>query len=153
MSDLRTNAQRVTNPGGPLELLEISNPSWAEPLRIANDTVDWESQGVPYIAAPFGFTTPEDIEGSHPQLRLAVDNVGRGITDSLETLQPGSVTMARLIVVDRLTPNVHRHVYRMPLTSVQCTPATATATASADIWMRQMACKRVMNAHNLPGIF
>lgn len=150
---LRENNQRVTNPGGPLELLEVTNPSFSEPMRIANDVVDVISQGISYIGIPFRFTLPEDISGTHPQLRLQLDNVGRGITDELESLQPGSVTMARLIVVDRETPDVHAHVYHLPLSSVQCTPTTATATASADFWMRQMACKVVMDPHHLPGIF
>lgn len=150
---LRTNNQRVTNPGGPLELLEITNPSFSESMRIANDVVDVISQGISYIGIPFRFTTPEDIDGTHPQLRLQLDNVGRGITDELESLLPGSKTMARLIVVDRQTPDVHAHVYHLPLSSVQCTPTTATAAASADIWMRQMACKVVMDPHHLPGIF
>lgn len=150
---LRTNNQRLTNPGGPLELLEITNPSFSEAMRICNDLVDVVSQGVSYIGIPFGFVLPEDVDGSQPQLQLQMDNVGRGITDELESLLPGSKTMARLIVVDREAPDVHAHVYYLPLSSVQCTPTTATATASADVWMRQMACKVVMDPHHLPGIF
>lgn len=150
---LRTNAQRVTNTSGTVELLELSNPGWPEPLRIANSSEAVESQGVTYVAAPFGFTLPEDSDGINPNLKLQVDNVGRGITDSLEQVAPGSVTMARLIVADRSTPDVHEHVYRLPVTNVHCTTAVATATATADLWMRQAACKRIMNPQRLPGIF
>lgn len=150
---LHTNAQRVTNPGGSLELLEVTNPSFSEPMRIANEVEDIVSQGVAYIGVPFRFTLPEDVSGSNPQLRLQLDNVGRGITDELERLQPGSVTMARLIVVDRTALDVHAHVYYLPLSSVQCTPTVATATAGADYWMRQSACRQVMDPHYLPGIF
>ena len=152
-SVLHTNNQRVTNPGGELELLEVTNPSFSEPMRICNDVVDVVSQGVAYIGVPFRFTLPEDTKDSNPQLRLQLDNVGRGITDELERRQPGSVTMARLIVVDRTAPDVHAHVYYLPLTNVGVTPTVATATASADYWMRQSACKQIADPHHLPGIF
>ncbi len=122
-------------------------------MRICNAVEDMVSQGVPYIGIPFRFTLPEDVEGTHPQLRLQLDNVGRGITDELERLQPGSVTMAKLIVVDRAEPDVHAHAYFLPLTNVSVTPTVATATASADFWMRQSACKQIADPHHLPGIF
>ena len=153
MTALNTNAQRVTNPGGPLELLEVTNPGFSEPMRICNDVEDVVSQGIAYIGIRFRFTLPEDAEGSNPQLRLQLDNVGRGITDELERRQPGSVTMAKLIVVDRTAPDVHAHTYYLPLTNVSVTPTVATATASADYWMRQSACKQVADPHHLPGIF
>lgn len=150
---LHTNNQRVTNPGGPLELLEVTNPSFSEPMRICNDFEDVVSQGVAYIGIPFRFTLPEDAKDANPQLSLELDNVGRGITDELERLQPGSVTMARLIVVDRTALDVHAHVYFLPLTNVNVTPTVASAKASADYWMRQSACKQIADPHHLPGIF
>ena len=153
MTALNTNAQRVTNPGGPLELLEVSNPGFTEPMRICNDVQDVYSQGIAYIGIRYRFTLPEDAEGTNPQLRLQLDNVGRGITDELERRQPGSVTMAKLIVVDRTAPDVHAHGYYLPLTNVSVTPTVATATASADYWMRQSACKQIADPHHLPGIF
>ncbi|SFE88824.1 DUF1833 family protein [Paracidovorax wautersii] len=153
MTALRTNSQRVTNPGGSMELLEIANPGFSEPMRICNDVEDVVSQNVPYIGIPFRFTLPEDVSGANPQLRLQLDNVGRGITDELERRQPGSVTMAKLIVVDRTEPDVHAHVYYLPLTNVSVTPTVATATASADYWMRQSACRQIADPHHLPGIF
>lgn len=145
--------QRITNTVGHIELLEITNPSFSGPMRIANDAQDWASQGQSYIGIPFGFTLPEDVSGSAPRMKLAMDNVGRGITDELERLQPGSVTMARLIVVARDTPDVHEHVFWLPLTQVSVTSTSAQATASVDELMRQAACKQIANPFTLPGIF
>lgn len=145
--------QRITNPVGHIELLEITNPSFSGPMRIANDVQDWASQGQSYIGIPFGFTLPEDVSGSAPRMKLAMDNVGRGITDELERLQPGTVTMARLIVAARDTPDVHEHVFWLPLTQVSVTSTSAQATASVDELMRQAACKQMANPFTLPGIF
>lgn len=145
--------QRITNPTGHVDLLEITNPSFSGPMRIANDVQDWDSQGQGYIGLPFGFTLPEDVSGSAPRLKLAMDNVGRGLTDELERLQPGTITMAKLIIVARDTPDVHEHVFWLPLTQVTVTSTTAQATASVDELMRQAACKQIANPFTLPGIF
>lgn len=145
--------QRVTDVVSHVELLEITNPSFSGPMRICNDVQDFVSQGVPYIGLPFGFTLPEDQSGSAPRMKLAMDNVGRGISDELERLLPGTTTMARLIVVARDTPDVHEHVYWMPMTGVSVSGTTAQATCGVDELMRQAACKQVANPFTLPGIF
>ena len=145
--------QRITNTVGHVELLEVTNTSFSEPMRICNDVQDFESQGVAYIGLPFGFTLPEDESGKAPSMRLALDNVGRGITNELERLRPGTTTMARLIVVARDTPDVHEHVFWLPVVAVSLSGATAEATCGVDELMRQSACKQVANPFTLPGIF
>ena len=149
----RENNQRVTNPTGPLELLEITNPAFSAPLRIANDADSWVSQGVTYVASAFGFKLPEDTNGAAPRMRLSISNVGAGLTDELESLPPGTRTMAKLIIIDRGAPDVHEHIYWLPITSVSCTPSEVSATAGVDEAMRQPACRQVANPHTLPGIF
>lgn len=149
----REKNQRITNDTGHVELLEITNPSFSDPMRIVNDLEDFNSQGLNYIALPFGFTLPEDVTGSAPRMKLAMDNVGRGLTDELEKLLPGSTTMAKLIIVARDTPNIHEHVFWLPLTQVTVTSTSAQATAGVDDLMRRSACKQIANPFTLPGIF
>ena len=145
--------QRITNTVGHVELLEITNPSFSEPMRICNDVQDFESQGKAYIGLPFGFTLPEDKSGTAPRMALALDNVGRGITDELERLKPGTTTMAKLIVVARDTPDVHEHVFWLPMNSVSLSGATAQATCGVAEMLAQPACKQVANPFTLPGLF
>lgn len=149
----REHNQRITNPTGPLELLEITNPAFTEPLRIANDVVDWISQGQTYIGLNFSFRLPDDVSGSAPRMQISLGNVGTGLTDELESLPPGTNTMAKLIIIDRGQPDVHEHVFWLPITRVVCTPSEITATAGVDEAMRQAACRQVANPHTLPGIF
>ncbi|WP_159913017.1 DUF1833 family protein [Pantoea sp. 18069] len=144
--------QRITNDVGHVELLEVTNPSFSGPMRICNDVQDFVSQGLDYIGLPFGFTLPEDQSGSAPRMKLVMDNVGRGISDELERLLPGTATMARLIIVARDTPDVHEHVFWLPMTGVTVNGATAQATCGVDALMRQSACKQVANQFTLPGI-
>lgn len=153
MTLFRERNQRITNPVGHIELLDITNPSFSGPMRIANDVQDFMSQGVSYIGIPFGFTLPEDVSGSAPRMKLVMDNVGRGVSDELERLLPGTTTMAKLIIVARDTPDVHEHVFWLPITQVSISGATAQATCSVDELMRQAACKQIANPFTLPGIF
>lgn len=153
MTAFRTRNQRLTNDVGHVELLEVTNPSFSEPMRICNDVQDFVSQGIGYIALPFGFTLPDDVSGQAPRMRLVMDNVGRGVSDELERLLPGTVTMAKLIIVARDTPDVHEHVYWLPITSVSISGASAQASCSVDELMRQAACKQIANPFTLPGAF
>lgn len=153
MSRFSERNQRITNDVGHIELLEITNPSFSGPMHICNDVQDFVSRGVAYIGIPFGFTLPDDVSGQAPRMRLTMDNVGRGISDELERLLPGSQTMARLSVVARDTPDVHEHDFWLPLTQVSISGASAHATCSVDELMRQSACKQIANPFTLPGIF
>lgn len=153
MTQFHERNRRITNTVGHVELLEVTNPGFTDPMRIANDVQDFVSQGVSYIGIPFGFTLPEDVSGSAPRMKLAMDNVGRGLTDELERLTPGSITMAKLIVVARDTPDVHEHTFWLPLTQVSVTSTSAQATAGVDELMRRAACRQVANPFTLPGIF
>lgn len=153
MSEFRTRNQRITNTVGHVELLEVTNPSFSGPMQIVNDVQDFVSQGVTYIGLPFRFTLPDDVSGQAPRMQLTMDNVGRGISDELERLLPGTTTMAKLIIVARDTPDVHEHVFWLPITSVSISGASAQATCSVDGLMRQAACKQIANPFTLPGIF
>jgi len=149
----RENNQRVTNPSGPIELLEITNPSFSAPLRIANDVIDWTSQSQVYAASNFGFKLPEDVNQGSPRMQLNISNVGNGLTDELENIEVGTKTMAKLIIIDRGSPDVHQHVYWLPIVNVTSTPSDITATAGVDEAMRQSACRQRATPHTLPGIF
>ena len=153
MTQFRERNQRLTNTVGHVELLEVTNPSFSGPMHICNDVQDFTSQGVTYIALPFAFTLPDDVSGQAPRMQLVMDNVGRDISTELERLLPGTTTMARLIIVARDTPDVHEHVFWMPLTGVSINGSSARATASVDELMRQAACKQIANPFTLPGIF
>ena len=153
MTTFSERNQRINNDVGHVELLEVTNPSFSEPMRICNDVQDFVSQGVSYIGLPFGFTLPDDVSGQAPRMQLKMDNVGRGVSDELERRQPGTTTMAKLIIVPRDMPDTHEHVFWLPMSSVSISGASATATCSVDELMRQSACKQVANQFTLPGVF
>ena len=153
MSTFLERRQRVTDATGTLLFLEVSAPSFAETLRIVNDTQDWTSNGVLYIGVPFGFKLPDDVSGQAPRAVLTLDNIGRGITDDLESLQPYDVVQAKLMISDRANPNVIERTYILPITQVSVNTRTATASCGYDALMRQQAVRLRYNPFTAPGAF
>lgn len=151
--DFRTRNQRLQDDVGFVELLQVTNPSFSGPAHICNDVQDFVSRGTSYIALPFRFTLPDDVSGQAPRMQLQMDNVGRGFSDELERLQPGTTTMAKLIIVARDRPDEHVHTYWLPMTQISITGAAASATCSVDHLSRQAACKVIADPFTLPGIF
>ncbi len=153
MTTFTERKQRVTDTSGTLLFLSISAPSLAGPLRIVNDTRDWVSQGVAYQGVPFGFKLPDDNRGQSPRAQLVLDNVGRGISEDLESLGPNELMMARLMISDRANPDVYERDYYLPVTMVSVSGATASAQCGVDFLMRQQAVRLRANPFTLPGIF
>lgn len=151
--DFRTRNQRLQDDVGLVELLQVTNPSFSGSMHICNDVQDFVSQGQVYIALPFRFTLPEDVSGQSPRMQLQIDNVGRGFSDELERLLPGTTTMAKLVLVARDKPDVHAHTFWLPMTNVSINGSAASATCSVDQLSRQAACKLIANPFTLPGIF
>lgn len=152
MSTFRERRQRVTDTAGTLVLLEISAPSFAEVLRIANDTRDWVSNGVTYVGVPFGIKMPDDLAGQAPRAQLVLTNVGREITEDLERLPPGEVVTARMIITDRANPNDVEEDHFLPMVTVSVNSQTATASCGVDYLMRQQAVRLRFNDFNTPGV-
>ena len=153
MTTFLERRQRVTDTTGTLLFLEVSAPSFAETLRIVNDTKDWTSNGLLYIGVPFGFKLPDDVAGQTPRAVLTLENVGRGITDDLETLGPQDVVTAKLKISDRADPNVIERIYILPMTQVSVNTKTATAQCGYDSLMRQQAVRLRYNPFTAPGAF
>lgn len=144
--------QRVLDTAGTLLFLEVTAASFSEPMRIVNDTQNWTSNSVEYIGVPFGFQFPDDNKAASRAV-LVMTNVGRGITQELESLQPNEVVMARLMLSDRANPNTIERTYFLPMTHVSVNGTTATAQCGNDFLMRQQAVRLRCTPYTLPGDF
>ncbi|MDC7805522.1 DUF1833 family protein [Luteimonas sp BLCC-B24] len=154
MSTFQERRQRTVDPKdtAPLLLLEISAPSIPETLRIVNDTQNWTSNGVEYLACPFGFKLPDDTAGQTPRAQLEIDNVGLGMTQDLEGMQPNEMVMCVLRLTDRANPNAIERVYRLPMTMASANTVKVTATLGVDFLMRQQAVRLRYDPFNAPGL-
>lgn len=153
MSTFTERRQRVTDTSGILMFLELTAASFTGPMQIVADDRDWVSQGVTYIGIQFGFKGPDDVSGQTPRAQLEMVNVGTGIVDELERLQPNETVMAKLMIADRADPDTHARTLYLPLTRVSVNGTTATAQCGRDFMMRQQAVLIRGNPFTLPGNF
>lgn len=105
------------------------------------------------IGFPFTFKLPDDVSGQTPRAQLVIDNVGRGMTDDLERLQPNELVMARILISDRADPDTIFRTLYLPMTQVSVNASTATAQCGVDYLMRGAAVRLVANPFTLPGAF
>jgi hypothetical protein len=145
--------QRVNDPNGHLELLEITHASFSGPARIVNDTRDWVSNGITYTAFPFRFTFPQDKSKESPRSTLEIDNVGRDLVGELESLPPSAVVMATVSIVSRATPDTVEWSWTVPMTNVSVNASVISAQLGVDYLMRQQAVRLRHDPITSPGIF
>ena len=153
MSTFTENRQRVTDPTGILLFLEVRASSFVDVLRLVSDTQNWQSNGVEYIGIPFGFKLPDDTAGQVPRSVLTIENVGRGITQDLEALQPNEVVSAKLMIADKGSPSLIERTINLPMTTISVNPTAATAQCGVDSMMRQQSVLLRFTPHLTPGIF
>lgn len=145
--------QRVTDPNGLLLFLEVTSPSFTDPMRIVADTENHTLLGDNYIGAPFWFKLPDDVAGQVPRAVLEIAVGGTGITDELERLGPGEVPMARLRICRRNAPGVIDRDFPLPLSHVSVSNGIATANCGWDSVLRQQSVRVRFTPFLTPGAF
>lgn len=145
--------QRVTDTDGVLLFLEMSAPSMPEVLRIVNDRQNWTSNGHEYIGFPFQFKASDDVSGQPARAQIVVDNVGRSLTEDLERMAPNETVDIRIMVSDRVNPNVYEQDIMLPQMRVSVNTSTVTVQAGDDFIMRQQAVQLRFTPHLTPGLF
>ncbi|MCY4660251.1 MAG: DUF1833 family protein, partial [Acidobacteria bacterium] len=90
-----------------LTALEIRHPAVAAPVRVINDSEERRIEGSRYIALRFDARLADDVEGQAPQAELAIDNVGRDLTQWIEAAGGGTGASVRVMqVLDIPDPEV-----------------------------------------------
>jgi hypothetical protein len=90
----------------PSYLLTITHPSLGAPVRLCNDTQDIVSNGNTFLSCAFRISLPDDTEGQLPRATIAIDNVGRELTQWLDASNGGRGAQIQIQQVMRDTPNV-----------------------------------------------
>ena len=82
-----------------LTALEIEHAAIAAPVRVINDTEGRTIEGNAYVALRFDARLADDIAGQAPQAELAIDNVGRELTQWIEATGGGVGATVRVMLV------------------------------------------------------
>jgi len=101
-----------------LELIEITHPDLAVPARFVNDTQNITCQGNLFYATQFRLTRPDDVDQQTPQATLAVDNIGRELTQWLEVSNGGKGAKCRIMAVLRSEPDIRQFDMILDLTGI-----------------------------------
>lgn len=145
--------QRTDDPFGLLMLLTITGDGLGDTIRLVSDTRDCTSRGQVYLGLPFAWTLPEEAAGEVGRAQVQIDNVGRELTAELERLPPGAELVATLEVVCRATPDVVDMSFTAPMSGLQATPLSITATVGEGDLMRLPAVDVRFDPFTAPGLF
>lgn len=137
----------------PVYLLEITHPQLGTPVRLVNDTQDLTHNGNNFVAAAFRVQFPDDISKSVPQVPIAVDNVGREMTQFLEQSQGGKGAQVRILQVMRDTPNVVEQEYTLSLVGVKQTMLEISGVLSYENFLDIPALAATYTPELAPGLF
>ena len=136
-----------------LTALEIRHPAVAQPVRVVNDTEDRTIEGSRYVALRFDARLADDVEGQAPQAELAIDNVGRALTQWVEAAGGGAGATVRVMqVLDIADPEVEWEL-TMDVAGVQVDAERLTARLGFDPLLGRAAVVMRHDPQTSPGLF
>lgn len=137
----------------PVLLLEIDHPDLPTPIRVCQDTQSIVSNGELYQALAFDCLLPDDLERQLPVATLAIDNIGREISDWIEASGGGQGATARLMIVRRDDPDVVEWEVTMDLTNTHMDQALITGRLGFDNLLAQPGCALSYRPDVAPGLY
>ena len=136
-----------------LTALEIRHAAVAAPVRVVNDTEERTIEGNRYVALRFDARLADDVEGQAPQAELAIDNVGRDLTQWLEAAQGGTGATVRVLqVLDIPDPPVEWEL-TMDVAGVAVDAERVTARLGFDPLLGRAAVTLRHDPQTSPGLF
>lgn len=111
-----------------LDLVEITHPALAEPLRFVYNTQAIAHQGHVYQPAAFRYEAPPDVEGSARPARLSICNVTREVMLAVRSLSTPPTLIVKQVLASQ--PDT---VERGPLQFVLRNINSDAFTISADL--------------------
>ncbi len=136
-----------------LTALEIRHPAVAAPVRVINDTEGRRIEGNDYIALRFDARLADDVEGQAPQAELAIDNVGRELTQWIEAAGGGGGAQVRVMqVLDIADPEIEWEL-TMDVAGMQLDAERVTARLGFDPLLGRAAVTLRHDPQTSPGLF
>ena len=136
-----------------LTALEIRHPAVPDPVRVVNDTEDRTIEGNRYVALRFHARLADDVEGQAPQAELAIDNVGRALTQWVEAAGGGTGATVRVMqLLDIPAPEVEWEL-TMDVAGVQVDAERLTARLGFDPLLGRAAVVMRHDPQTSPGLF
>lgn len=152
-SNFRREISSISRPSAPLLLLEINHADLATPVRVVNDNQDLVSNGNTFTALGFHATLPDDLSQGQPRAQLFIDNVGRELTQWIESSGGAEGATVRMIQVRRADPDTIEWEVTMDLTDVSMDANQITGTLSFTNLLDVPGIAVFYRPENTPGLF
>ncbi len=137
----------------PLYLLEIDHADLSSPVRVVNDNQDLVSNGNTFVAMAFRVTLPDDLQHGLPHAKLSVDNIGRELTQWLESSGGGKGATVRIMQVLRSDPDTLEFDITMDLSNVSMSMSQITGTLGFEDLLNRPAVPLTYRPDTTPGLF
>lgn len=149
----RESMASISNPEPPLLLLEITHTDLSTPVRVVNDNKDLVSNGSLFIGLAFRATPPDDLSQGSPRAILSIDNVGRELTQWIESSGGGENTQVRMMQVMRSDPDVIEWEVTMEFSGISITPSEVRGTLSFANLLDRPGIAMSYRPENTPGLY
>lgn len=153
-SDRHRRAERELSPADEtLTALEITHPDVPEPVRVVDHPVDQVLGGNAYVGLRFEFRLAGDVEGRAPRAELAIDNVGRPLTQWIERSGGGAgatVKATEWLAADTAAPEWE---VDFDLSDVVVRQSRVTATIGYENLFGRRAVALRHDPETSPGLF
>jgi hypothetical protein len=137
----------------PLYLLTIAHPQLAVPIRIVSDTQDITSNGNNFIAMAFRVSLPDNFSQQMPRARIAIDNIGRELTQWLEASNGGAGATVQIQQVMRDAPNVIEADFTLDLINVSQNMMEVSGELGYEDTLNRPGMVATYRPENCPGVF
>jgi hypothetical protein len=156
MRDYSSSARRkinATSGEAPVVLLEITHPDLEAPIRVAQDNQDLLHQGNLFVAFAFEIDLPDDQDKQTPRASIAMDNVGRELTQWLEASDGGDGAQVRVMQVMRSDPDVVEWEVTLDLSNVSMDVRRVTGDLSFEDLLNRPGVLLRYDPQTAPGLF
>lgn len=143
----------ITQSEEPLLLLEITHDDLAQPVRVVNDNLDILSNGQTFVGLAFRAVPPDDPSQGEPRATLAIDNIGRDLTQWIESSAGGEGSTVRMMQVMRSSPDVIEWDVTMELIDVTMTTQEVRGTLQFKNLINTAGIAVLYRPENSPGLF
>jgi hypothetical protein len=147
--------EKVSSTSGeaPVYLLTIEHPQLATPIRVVNDNSDFTSNGNTFTAMAFQISLPDDVADQLPRAKIAIDNIGRELTQWLDASNGGQGATVTVQQVMRNTPNIVEAEYVLDLINVKQDAFQVTGELGYEDTLNAPGLTVYYRPENTPGIF